>query len=94
MSAVDLFFNNKMEKVRGELALFSVEKSCVLHLTSQSAGGNFDSYCKKYSPEINKLEGFRILYIEYDSVFPSQHIPLGVNIDTYDVAAALNNLRI
>ena len=52
MSAADLFFNNKMENVLGELALFSVEKACVLHLTfifivcalSQSARGNFDSY--------------------------------------------------
>ena len=53
------YFYNNMEKVRAGLALFSVEKVRVLHLTSfllsvrlqtmatnQSARGNFDSCCK------------------------------------------------
>ena len=54
----NIFFNN-MEEGRAELIIFSVEKAHALHLTSflfsvffwtidtsQSARGNFDSYCK------------------------------------------------
>ena len=53
-----------MEKVRAELALFSVEKVCALHLTSvllqtiatsQSVRWNFQSYCHVcsiYSPSV------------------------------------------
>ena len=56
-----MFFYNNKEKLRAELALFSVEKARALHLTSfllsvllwtiatsQSARGNFDSYCKMW----------------------------------------------
>ena len=58
---VVVFFYNNIEKIRAELALFSVEKGRALHLTlfvlsvllettttSQSARDNFDSNCESF----------------------------------------------
>ena len=56
------FFTNNMKNVRAEMALISVKKACVLHLSSlllsaksQSARGGFDSYCKNYLSVVIKI---------------------------------------
>ena len=82
-----------MEKVRAELALFSVEKTRALHLTSfllsvlllkiatnQSARGNFDNYCEM----VLGVDHSHVLQKLVTSPYNGHHCGWSVNMGSTD----------